>query len=382
MKKKQKHYDISRILEKNAVYSLIIGRRSNGKTFSVKEIALFGYHRNGIDINGYLDDGTQLGYARRFDVDFVGKAASFYDDFVANPEKGNIIEKNTKGKWNSVFYNGGKWYLCHMTPDGERDKTDPNFFAARFSVASQVHYQSTPYPNIRILLFDEFITREYYLPDEFLKLENLISTIVRERQDLRIFMLANTVNKYCPYFDDMGLSHVKTQKQGTIDVYTYGESDLTVAVEYCLDISDANSKTASKYFAFDNPKLKMITTGEWEIDIYPHLPCHYYKTDIRFMYFIVFDNETLQCEIISTEDHPYPFTYIHRKTTDIKDDGRTLIYQQSHDSMPMHRRKITKPMLPVEKKVAWFFENDKVFYQDNTVGETVRNYLNWCNSHD
>jgi len=65
-------------------------------------------------------------------------------------------------------------------------------------------------------------------------------------------MCANTVNRYCPYFDEMGLTNVQKQAQGTIDVYTYRNKNLSVAFEYC-DPVKATDKVASKYFAFENP---------------------------------------------------------------------------------------------------------------------------------
>ena len=42
------------------------------------------------------------------------------------------------------------------------------------------------------------------------------------------------------------------------------------------------------------------------------------------------------------------------------------------------RRKINQPRYNVEKKIATYFKYDKVFYQDNEVGEIVRNYIIWC----
>ena len=35
-------------------------------------------------------------------------------------------------------------------------------------------------------------------------------------------------------------------------------------------------------------------------------------------------------------------------------------------------------MRDIEKKIAIFYTRDKVYYQDNEVGEIVRNYLQWC----
>ncbi|MGC5276152.1 hypothetical protein ACPXAM_23725, partial [Escherichia coli] len=86
------------------------------------------------------------------------------------------------------------------------------------------------------------------------------------------YMLGNTVNKYCPYFAEMGLEHIPKMTQGTIDVYAYGNSDLTVAVEYCKSPDSKVKEASHKYFAFNNPKLEMITGGAWELNIYPHLP--------------------------------------------------------------------------------------------------------------
>ena len=32
----------------------------------------------------------------------------------------------------------------------------------------------------------------------------------------------------------------------------------------------------------------------------------------------------------------------------------------------------------IGKKIWWFFNTDRVYYQDNEVGEIVRNYIMWC----
>ena len=185
----------------------------------------------------------------------------------------------------------------------------------------------------------------------------------------------------------MGLTNVKEQECGTIDVYSYGNSGLRVAVERCSDNSKTNPKKSDIYFAFNNPKLQMIKGGAWEIDIYPHLPCKYLPKNIKYMYFIKFDGEILQCEIIRTtyEDEIHgkrdvTFTYIHRKTTEIKDDdGKYIVYQEDFSPLRNYRRRITKPRNNLEKYILGFYSSDKIFYQDNDVGEVVRNYLQWCN---
>ena len=188
-------------------------------------------------------------------------------------------------------------------------------------------------------------------------------------------MIGNTVNQYCPYFKEMGLTNVRKMQPGNIEIYNYGESGLRVAVEYTESPEDG--KPSDVYFAFNNPKLTMITGGAWEIDIYPHCPCKYKPKEIIFTYFIAFVDDLLQCEIIQHED--LLFTFIHRKTTPLKDDTNDLIYSPDFNPRPNYRRKITAPTRELERKILWFFKNDKVFYQDNQIGEVVRNYLLWCN---
>ena len=62
-------------------------------------------------------------------------------------------------------------------------------------------------------------------------------------------MLGNTVNKYSPYFEEMGLKHVKEQKQGTVDVYKYAGNDkLTVVVDYTSTSRSQGGKASDVYF--------------------------------------------------------------------------------------------------------------------------------------
>ena len=178
----------------------------------------------------------------------------------------------------------------------------------------------------------------------------------------------------------MGLTKAKTMKQGDLDVYAYGTSELKVAIEYTGNVDEKKriKKKSDKYFAFENPRLKMVTTGDWELDIYPHLPYKYKPKDIIYTYFIIFDDEIFQCEIIDIDNQMKPFTFIHQKTTPIKEGETAIIYKQDYSIEPNHKRKIIYALSDIEKKIVWFFQNDRVFYQDNAVGNMIDNYIEWC----
>lgn len=357
---KMKFYSLKNILSKHAQYNVIFGERSNGKTYSVLKYA----------IENYAKTGKQLAIVRRWQDDFTGKRGSvMFDSVVTNGE----VTKATGGEWTGVYYYASRWYFMRYDEDGKR-VTDDIPFAYGFAISSGEHDKATQYPNVTTIMFDEFLTRTAYLPDEFVLFMNVLSTIIRQRNDVTIFMLGNTVNRYCPYFSEMGLTHVKDMRPGDIDIYRYGDSDLTVAVEYCA--TNKSGKDSDIYFAFDNPKLSMITGGTWEIAIYPHCPVKFKPNEILFIYFIQFAGDILQCEIVQHEN--LCFTFIHRKTTELKNPEKDLIYSPDFSPLPNWKRKITKPQTPIERKVAEHYIKDKVFYSDNEVGEIVRNYLIFC----
>lgn len=357
----EKYYSLKNILKTNSTYNIIIGERSNGKTYACL--------KHGIE--QYFKDGSQMAIIRRWQTDIRGNRASeIFKALLANDE----VYKISNGKYQGIHYYGGKFYLCNYGDNGKAIYNDNDVIAYPFSLSDTEHNKSISYPDIRTIIFDEFLTRQVYLPDEFILFMNTISTIVRNRTDVKIFMLGNTVNKYSPYFDEMGLRNVSKQEQGTIDIYKYGNSKLKVAVEYCKSMG--KSKENSFYFAFNNPKLEMIKTGAWELDIYPHCPIKYKPKDIIFTYFIEFGGEIFQAEIVNKDNHV--FTFIHEKTTPIRNKDKELIYSLDYNSKINYNRSILQSHNEITNKIKNFFILDKVYYQDNNVGNTIHNYLKEC----
>lgn len=353
-----KYYSLNRILKTDSTYNIIIGERSNGKTYAVLKYML----------QQYFKTGGQLAIIRRWQEDIRGKRAnSIWSGLLANDE----VFKISSGKFTGIHYWSGRFYLCNYDEEtGKPIYNDNDIIGYTFALTDVEHNKSISYPKIENVLFDEFLTRTVYLPDEFIIFMNSISTIVRNRTNVKIFMLGNTVNKYSPYFSEMGLNHVSKMEQGTLDVYTYGDSKLKVAVEYCA--TKGKGKTNDFYFAFDNPKLKMITSGSWELDIYPHLPVKYKPKDIQLIYFIKFEDQVFQCEIIEVDGDL--FTYIHDKTTPIKNKD-DIIYSLEYNYKYNYNRSIYKPRNKLEKTILYFYIHDKVYYQNNNVGDSVNNYL-------
>ena len=360
LNKKLNYVTLDRIKREHAHYNWLIGQRSNGKTFAVlKEMII-----------NYLKNGKQSALIRRWREDFRGKRGKL---MFASLVSSGIISELSSGEWTGVSYYAGQWYLTRETEDGETVKA-PEPFCFGFSISEMEHDKSTSYENVTLVVFDEAVSRQGYLTDEFVLFCNVLSTIIRQRDNVVIYMLGNTVNKYCPYFKEMGLVNISKMEPGDLEVYQYGQSKLRVAVQFTDSISK-KGKPSDVYFAFNNPKLQMITgQGQvWELEVYPHCPRKYFKNNIIYSYFIDFNDELLQCDIVSKDDEV--FTYIHRKTGKIKYPDEDLVFSLGDSPRLNHRKYINKPFDNLGKKIYYFYQIYKVFYQDNDVGELVRNYM-------
>lgn len=366
--KNSEFYTLVKILACSAHYNLIYGERSNGKSYSVLEYTLSEYFRT----------GKKLAIIRRWDTDFVGEnsAKTCYDSLINNAYGKNVIAELSNDRYNGIIYYAGRYYLTTLDEDGKTVRTS-DFVAYAFSLNMWEHYKSASFPLIDFVLFDEFITRSRYLVDEFIIFENLLSTIIRRRDNVKIFMCGNSVDKYaCPYFTEMGLYKIKEMKQGKIDVYTYGDSGLRVAVEF--SDSPAKSKPSDVYFAFNNPKLNMITGkgNVWEMNIYPHLPVKHSENEVVARFYIKYQDNILESECVNKSGIG-TYIYIHRRTKPI-DNVKELVYCDYVDARPNYCNNMRIVKYPIQRKIKELFELGKVFYQDNEVGEILRAYMQYC----
>ncbi len=355
------YYDSTNILKQKATYNLIIGQRANGKTYD--------WCHNILD--QYLNGGLPSAYLRRREE--MIKPTNIEHLFDPHLE---YIEKTSDGKWNGVCYRNRSFFLCRYeeTQTGSRVKVDqdPNFFCRCYAISTAETTKGQDVGALYSICFDEFVTRDFYLANEFILFQNLLSSLIRDRDGTIIFMLANTVSKFCPYFREMGITKIHSMKQGTIDVYQIGQSQTKIAVEYCA--TSGNAKKVSKYFAFDNPELRMISTGAWEIALYRHAPEQLSDAQIIFIFYIIFDSQTIQGNIYMYKG--YPIIFYHPKTTPIQDPERCVIYREDTlDGNPLHQIQLRNCPTKPQQLIFELIRQQKTFYADNECGEVVANWL-------
>lgn len=193
------YYDYHKILSYNIPVNCLFGERGCGKSFGAKNYV----------IKQFLKNGSQFLYLRRYENELkeIFETSSgqkdFFDDIKNNFPKIKLKAKNKK------FYCDGKIFG----------------FAKRMTEAQDL--KSSVYQNITTIIIDEYpienTRHRHYLRDEGMVLLGIIDSIIRNRSNIRIFILGNAVNdlEYSPLFTffDLSLpynSDIKLFKDNTI----------------------------------------------------------------------------------------------------------------------------------------------------------------------
>jgi len=363
-------YDYRAIDKKNCHYNFIIGERSNGKTYGfIKKC-----------FTNYIKNGKHAVLIRRFDDQLMPKNIS---DLWRSFEVNNEVLKISKGKYNTIIYNRRKWY-CAFYDSNLNEYTlrdDVPFMHAMALNTMENTKSGFSDPDVNIIGFDEVLTRQYYLKNEFVIFQNLLSTIIRNRDDVKIYMLANTVNFSSPYFREMGIENVRNQKQGTIEVYQYNDekgndTGLRLAMEYCASSKQKNKrgKKSDVYFAFNNSQIKMITSGSWEMSSYPHPDFRVSESKLIWNdAFIEFEDNLLQLEIYNDSKHG-TFLVVHPFTKELKLKSTTFVYTLENNSLNNYRYGCCS-RTNLDKLIWRLLDDNKWMYSDNTTGEIVNNFI-------
>lgn len=248
MKKKitYQYYTTDNIDRYETPYKIIIGERSNGKTYSVKKKI----------IDTLKNEDVQFIYMRRRHSYIVRSICEkvFADiNKYAEKELGGMIQYNVNGNF-YIQQESGIKIIGHS-----------------IAVEDAYNKKGISFPNVKIVLFDEFIDKEYML-DELELFMNIMSTISRGNEhNMTVYMLGNTVSKACPYFGLFGIEPSQL-KQGKISVVSH-KRGVSASIEYCKTLL-LNSRTLSekknKFVGFDDDEtVAMIMFGEWEAKSLP-----------------------------------------------------------------------------------------------------------------
>ena len=360
---KTQYYDRTEIDKTGAQWRLIVGTRSNGKTYSVCHTI----------VEDYLKYGKRGVYIRRYAEQITPKNIQS----LFNPHL-ELIESLSGGAYNWIFYRANCFYLCYMDEDGKIIEKDETPFCITRSVNTWETTKGADVGEISTIVYDEFLTREAYLRDEFVCLMNLISSIIRDRKDCIIYLLANSVNKYAPYWDEFGITEVDKMKKGEIRVYTYPNSKMKLAIEYCA-APTATKEVNDNFFAFQNAQLEMLKSGSWEMAQYQRAPYKFLDSDVFRRFYVYFGGQMICGKIVKPRhlsNHKNDlFIFFCRQTKNIEIDDRTPFYTTDFSTSICHVRFLKDQPTELHKLITQLILKNHMCFSDNDVGEIIRNWL-------
>lgn len=373
------YYTLDKILKYNAHYYIVVGSRGKGKTYAGLTEGLKRSYKNRLS-NRY---DNKFCYVRRYHEDIEGKGGK---NLFRGLNRNNEVSKITNNKFSSISYCRKDWYLFENRTlrNGrvtEEKEKEPICYG--FGLNGQEHVKSADYLDINTIIFDEFITRRTYLSTEVDDFLNLVSTIKRERDDIKIFMFANTVSWECPYFHAFGIyEDILDMNPGEIRFITKTDKrgiETRFAIEYTENINEDDAFFAN----IESNTSRMITHGDWETGSYAILSDEEKKNfkikNVKFRFYIQVYNDIFEANVIRYKNKFYLYIFapfFKVKLEDIKKN--TLIYSTEYNTEFNYRRDILHPIKDdvAGRRIAELFKADLVFYDSNRTGQMIENFLN------
>ena len=341
---KNGYYSLDDINKADATYNIILSGRNIGKSYAVtRQYMLASWH------SGH----AKAGYLRRWDSDIKGNLVE--QDF---NDKIELINDITGGQCDCVSVYRGIIYFAKVDENNKIQRICP--MAYIFALNLDERYKSRQYPDIDYLVMEEFVTNKLYLGSEVDRLMQLVSTIGRDRK-IKVYMLANTISRVCPYFSEWQLDNIPKMEVNTIDVYNMADMDGNVIK---LAVERAKSRDAIKSRGmFFGKTAKAIVNGEWETDCYPHLIGN--LSDYDEVYRIIYENNTFKFYIIMLMDNDgIMFNYVYPKTRDSVRDADVLVLSDKFILDMNHSIALRSAIRP-ENKMSDLFNKNMVCFSDN-----------------
>lgn len=344
------YYRLTRILGVKAIFNLLLGQRSNGKSYAVKEECTK---------EAFLGMGKLI-YLRRWDLEL--KQDDIQDYFRDCP-----VEDITGGQYNYIEVFRKRIYLANIDPEGKIDRGPCIGRAA--SLSSSEHLKSViqrgEYKNI---IFEEFCTNSGYLKNEPNRLMQFVATCFGNQNTGRVWMIGNTISRYNPYFYTWQLRNTLKLQPGDLDLYDFTTEDgnkIRVAVEFCATMNNKNTM----YFG---DSAAQITTGVWETESQPAIPEEFGKFSVIYSIFMQQEQFYFLLKIIKNAANEMLLLVAPAEEKDREKTARKISDTVLGDPMA------TETLVPLtagDKVMLSLFKMGKVVYANNLTGSDFKSIM-------
>lgn len=264
--KKKRYYDFNGIYEAGKKCDCenlgIAGQKSNGKTF--------GALRKGLELYLGITDpaykGRVIRYARRHKE--TVKRNNLLSLFRPHLK---WIEAVTNGEYDDYTMTGRRFYLCTKDENGRIKKKDKNPFCIVNALSTWENDSGADEGEACLIVYDEAISREKALPNEYDSLMKFRSNCMRDRTDYYcpVVLIGNTVTRDCELLEEFGVNLWKLgdEMQGQIQYIQNRKGQTNFIFEWCGAVG-ITEEIREYYDRFENEKTKMITDGVFELGQY------------------------------------------------------------------------------------------------------------------
>ena len=342
------YYTIDRIMQHKCTYNILLGQRSNGKSYSVKKECVK---------EAFLGMGDLI-YLRRWKLEL--KQEDVIDYFRDCP-----TEEITGGEFNHIDVYRGRIYLANINEAGE--VTRGRSIGRTADLAGAAHLKSVIQRGIyKNIIYEEFCTDSGYLSGgrEPNKLMQFVATVFGVQYTGRVWMIGNTVSRYNPYFYCWQLKTLQKMKPGDIDIYRYtdGDSEVSIAVEFCSSLNVANNM-------FIGDAKANITTGVWETTSQPMVPEEFGKFKVVYRMAVEYQDFRFILKVIKNKASEMLLLCVN----DPDEKARRVVSDRiSGDIMT------TTKMLPLtrgDEIILSLIKRGKMVYANNLVGTDFQSIL-------
>lgn len=342
----------------DAMWLLFISIRKSGKTTNWILVGLIMWR----------DYGTVIQYIRQTSDTIAPKMLR---DMLSSIKKCGYISYITNGKYTDYEYHARSFTFCNRDDKGKITDQSSEFMHALSVQDSELIKSSYTAPTGDLIIFDEMISNRYS-KNEFLALCDIVDTIARYRTEVWIVLLANTLNYYNMYLQELGISRdIRKLHWGDKKTLTSGSVPI-----YCELIEPSKNQTGTQSslnrfrFGFNNPSIASINGGaEWNIRNYQHLPYDIVTDDKQYQCVIKLGSDMVRGEVY--HDDRYGFFIWFRPCYNYKDD--VIVYCNDDVSSPMQVKGIGYNR--IDKRFWNMVASGRAFYATNEVGLMVEEYM-------
>ena len=234
------YYNYDRIAGFNAIFNFIISERGLGKTYGAIVKA----------IKNFIKNGDHFIYLRRYKSELINAVPHLFDAIIKNNEFPDF----------NFYVEGNKFFIQPKELEGEKGSKIEFGRAVALSTANIL--KSTNFSDVTLIIYDEFLLATgvyHYLKNEVETLLDLVETIGRLRDNLRVYFLGNFTSLTNPFFAYFNLelpynSEFKTFKDGSIVVH-YAKNSAYREIKKASRFGKLIDGTHYGKYAIDNEAL-------------------------------------------------------------------------------------------------------------------------------